>query len=80
MLGDWMYNCQIKQKNHIKIFSCFSFNCFDEFYCIKNTMNANCYHYILQYKKIRKSDKKLFNDGEFIFQHDNDPKYTAYKN
>ena len=42
----------IKQDRRIKIWSCFSYNGVGEFYCIKDKLDADKYHYILQYKII----------------------------
>ena len=64
----------IKQDRRIKILSCFSYNWVGEFYWTKNRLDADKYHYILQYK-MRKSVRKLFRNGDYVFQHDNDPKH-----
>ena len=68
----------IKQDRRIKIWSCFSYNGVGEFYWIKDKLDADKYHYILQYK-MRKSVRKLFGNGDYVFQHDNNSKHTSEK-
>ena len=66
----------VKQDKRIMVWGCFASHGVGRLYRVKGTMDQELYRQIL-FKQIIPSAKKLFPDGNYIFQHDNDPKHKA---
>lgn len=64
------------QTKKLMLWGCFAANGIGNLHRIYGIMNANIYKNILIYK-MKPSAKKLFPNGNYIFQHDNDSKHTA---
>jgi len=70
------YTPTMKQDPKIMVWGAFSYNGVGNLFWIKQIMNKEIYHDILR-EQMLPSKLKLFGDGNFIFQQDNDPKHTA---
>lgn len=66
----------VKQDKRIMVWGCFASHGVGNLYRVKGIMDKEQYHQIL-IRQMVSSAKKLFKDGNFIFQHDNDPKHKA---
>jgi hypothetical protein len=66
----------VKHDKKIMVWGCFAAHGVGNFYRVKGIMNKEQYHQIL-IRQMVPSAKKLFPDGDYMFQHDNDPKHTA---
>lgn len=66
----------IKQDKKIMVWGCFTARGVGKFYRINGIMEKHKYKQILIHQMMP-SAKKLFPDGNFMFQQDNDPKHTA---
>ena len=66
----------VKHDKKINVWGCFTFHGVGDIHRIHGIMDQQVYRQILIHH-MRPSAERLFPDGDFIFQQDNDPKYTA---
>ena len=66
----------VKHDKKINVWGCFTFHGVGDFHWILGIMDQHVYRQILIHH-VRPSAQRLFPDGGFIFQQDNDPKHTA---
>ena len=66
----------VKHDKKINVWGCFTFHGVGDFHRILGIMDQHVYRQILIHH-MRPSARRLFPDGDFIFQRDNDPKHTA---
>ena len=66
----------VKHDKKINVWGCFTFHGVGDFHRILGIMDQQVYRQILIHH-MRPSARRLFPDGDFIFQQDNDPKHTA---
>ena len=66
----------VKHDGKIMVWGCFAYHGVGTLQLIPGIMDKHSYHKILQ-KELMASAKKLFPRGNYIFQHDNDPKHTS---
>lgn len=66
----------VKQERKIMIWGCFTAHGVGNLYKVNGIMNKEQYRQIL-IRKMVPAAKKLFPNGDYMFQHDNDPKHTA---
>ncbi len=67
----------LKHDKKIMVWGCFAANGLGQFHRIFGIMNKEMYREIL-INQMQPSSLKLFSDGDYIFQHDKDPKHTAH--
>ena len=66
----------IKYDKKIMVWGCFAASGVGTLHLIDGILTAKKYQKILKFQMLP-SSRKLFPDGEFIFQQDNDPKHTS---
>ena len=69
----------VKHDKKINVWGCFAAHGVGNIYTVNGNLDQHQFHQILQ-RQMFPSAKKLFPDGDFLFQQDNDPKHTAKKN
>jgi transposase len=69
----------IKHDKKVNVWGCFSARGVGDLHAIDGIMEQRQYHNILV-RHMVPSSKRLFPEGNWIFQHDNDPKHTAKLN